>query len=462
MITRRQSLTLKTGKDDDVHEQEVQSMSKMSYDEAVSFIHGRRKFTKDPSLVKMRRMTELMGNPEKKLKLIHVTGTNGKGSVTAYLRELLMSHGYRVGTFTSPFIVRFNERIAIDGKMIPDNELVEEVERIKPVIERIDDEFENDGPKEFEVLTAIMLDYFARMEVDYAVVEVGIGGTYDSTNIIDPLVSVITTVAMDHAKILGDTIAKVAENKAGIIKRKRPVVIGRLPKEALEVVLSRAKAQNSRVYQPEIDYRARFEESPDHFWGESFTYEFEKEKWPLQGTGLFGNFQVDNAACALTAFNVLSEIEEIKINRQKAGEALENTRWPGRFERIQENPLIVLDGAHNPSAMEEIEKTLETNFKGRKITVVLGILADKSSDEMLEVLLKNPKASIILTGFDGPRQVASPKKLHERHPRTIEIDDWQEALETALMQDSDLILVSGSLYFIADVRKHILERGGLK
>ena len=156
-------------------------MTKMSYDEAVSFIHGRRKFTKDPSLVKMRRMAELMGNPQKKLKLIHVTGTNGKGSVTAYLRELLMSHGYRVGTFTSPFIVRFNERVAINGEMIPDNELVEEVERIKPVIERIDDEFDNDGPKEFEVLTAIMLDYFVKMEVDYAIIEVGIGGTYDST-----------------------------------------------------------------------------------------------------------------------------------------------------------------------------------------------------------------------------------------------------------------------------------------
>lgn len=194
-------------------------MTKMSYDEAVSFIHGRRKFTKDPSLVKMRRMAELMGNPQKKLKLIHVTGTNGKGSVTAYLRELLMSHGYRVGTFTSPFIVRFNERVAINGEMIPDNELVEEVERIKPVIERIDDEFDNDGPKEFEVLTAIMLDYFVKMEVDYAIIEVGIGGTYDSTNIIDPIVSVITTVAMDHANILGDTIAKVAENKAGIIKK---------------------------------------------------------------------------------------------------------------------------------------------------------------------------------------------------------------------------------------------------
>lgn len=142
-----------------------------------------------------------------------------------------MSHGYRVGTFTSPFIVRFNERVAINGEMIPDNELVEEVERIKPVIERIDDEFDNDGPKEFEVLTAIMLDYFVKMEVDYAIIEVGIGGTYDSTNIIDPIVSVITTVAMDHANILGDTIAKVAENKAGIIKKKRPVIIGNFQKK---------------------------------------------------------------------------------------------------------------------------------------------------------------------------------------------------------------------------------------
>ena len=308
-------------------------MTKMSYDEAVSFIHGRRKFAKDPSLVKMRRMAELMGNPERKLKMIHVTGTNGKGSVTAYLRELLMSHGYRVGTFTSPFIVRFNERIAINGEMIPDNELVEEVERIKPVIERIDDEFDNDGPKEFEVLTAIMLDYFVKMEVDYAIIEVGIGGTYDSTNIIDPIVSVITTVAMDHANILGDTIAKVAENKVGIIKKKRPVIIGKLPKEALEVILSKAKEQDSRIYQPEVDYRAGLEEGCDHFWGESFSYEFEKEKWPFQRTGLFGNFQVDNAACALTAFNVLSEIEGIRIDRRKIGEALEIGRASCR-ERV--------------------------------------------------------------------------------------------------------------------------------
>lgn len=437
-------------------------MTKMSYDEAVSFIHGRRKFTKDPSLDRMRRMAELLGNPERKLKMIHVTGTNGKGSVTAYLRELLMSHGYRVGTFTSPFIVRFNERVAINGEMIPDNELVEEVERIKPVIERIDDEFDNDGPKEFEVLTAIMLDYFVKMEVDYAIIEVGIGGTYDSTNIIDPLVSVITTVAMDHAAILGPTIENVAENKAGIIKEDRPVVVGRLPEAALEVVRRRAEEKHSRLYQPGVDYAAERTDEGRGFWGETFTYEFFGRGRQSLRTGLCGSFQVDNAACALTAFNVLAEEEGFAVDAAGAGRALAATRWPARFEKIQDDPLIVLDGAHNPAAMREVRRTLETDFADTKVTIVLGILADKDSDEMLGELLKVGKASIILTGFNGPRKVASPERLHEKYLQTTEVDDWKEALEAAVSADGDMVLVSGSLYFISDVRKYILGRGGLR
>ena len=202
-----------------------------NYNDALAFIHGRTKFKKIPTLDRMRDFMKRLGNPHEKVKAIHVTGTNGKGSTTAYLRDLIAEQGYNVGTFTSPFIEKFNERISVNGKMISDEEIVRLVNIIGPVVKEMDSDWRDreGGPTEFEIVTAMMFVYFAEGHVDYAVIEVGIGGLFDSTNVITPLMSVITTVAMDHAHILGDTIAKIATHKAGIIKYKKPILIGKLP-----------------------------------------------------------------------------------------------------------------------------------------------------------------------------------------------------------------------------------------
>ncbi len=197
----------------------------------------------------MRRFAHYLGDPQKKTKFIHVTGTNGKGSTVAFLSELLQSQGFRVGTFTSPYITRFNERIALDGEPISDQMLVELLNELLPVISRLDEEYAGEGPKEFEVVTMLMFLYFAKMAPDYAVVEVGIGGLYDSTNILIPELAVITEVALDHTQILGDTLAKIATAKAGIIKQARPVVVGKLVPECLAVIKAQAVKRNAPLYQ---------------------------------------------------------------------------------------------------------------------------------------------------------------------------------------------------------------------
>ncbi|SEM56355.1 dihydrofolate synthase / folylpolyglutamate synthase [Ligilactobacillus sp. WC1T17] len=425
------------------------------YEEAVAFIHSRRKFTKDPSLNKMRTMMDLLGNPEKKLKMVHITGTNGKGSVTADLRDLLRACHFTVGTFTSPFIERFNERIAINGQMISDQELVQLVQQIKPVVLELDQKLgPKEGPKEFEVLTAMMLVYFAKKKVDYVLVEVGIGGTFDSTNIIDPLLSVITTVAMDHAKILGPTLTDVAQNKAGIIKDWRPVVLGRLPKEALTVILAKAQKTQSRVYTFGQDYQARFSQSQAD--GEIFSYRFENKHLGEFKTGLKGIFQVDNAACALTALLVLGRLEHFEIDLELCRQGLAKTFWPARFEKLAEKPLLVVDGAHNPAAVAVLKETLNIDYAKQKIVVILGILADKDAAKMVEILLTIPNVTLILTTFNGPRQVISPGKLHARYSQTLFYDDWHDALKVAQKKQPELILMAGSLYFISEVRSEIL------
>ena len=249
-----------------------------NYNDALAFIHGRTKFKKIPTLDRMRDFMKRLGNPHEKVKAIHVTGTNGKGSTTAYLRDLIAEQGYNVGTFTSPFIEKFNERISVNGKMISDEEIVRLVNIIGPVVKEMDSDWRDreGGPTEFEIVTAMMFVYFAEGHVDYAVIEVGIGGLFDSTNVITPLMSVITTVAMDHAHILGDTIAKIATHKAGIIKYKKPILIGKLPDEAIKVVKQVAKEKEAPLLIMDKDFSSKVK--LEQGWGEKFDFQTVEEK----------------------------------------------------------------------------------------------------------------------------------------------------------------------------------------
>ncbi|WP_311407563.1 bifunctional folylpolyglutamate synthase/dihydrofolate synthase [Liquorilactobacillus uvarum] len=432
-------------------------MSVKSYAEALNFIHGRTKFKKSPSLDRMRKFVTYLGHPEEKIKAVHVTGTNGKGSTTVFLRNLLMSQGLHVGTFTSPFMVKFNERITIDGQMIADNELVRLVNKIIPIVKRLDEELMNQegGPTEFELVTALMFVYFAEQNVDIAVVEVGIGGTYDSTNVIMPLVSVITTVALDHANLLGNTLTSIARHKAGIIKPDRPTVIGRLNAEAKKVVTDIAAQKRSELYAPDEKYRVTSVSSSKR-WGENFAYAGLGKHFAKLHESLLGRYQIDNAATALTAFLLIAQMQGWQVRTSEISTALAHTNWPGRFELINQEPMIVLDGAHNEAAIEEVKGTLLTHFKGQKIFVIIAILADKQPQTMIRKLAEIPNIQITVTTFNAPRKVAQVSSLVENIKQLDYEKQWQRALVKTLQQMSatDILLITGSLYFISEVRRY--------
>lgn len=431
------------------------------YDAALAFIHGRTKFKKSDHLNRMKTFLSKLDNPQEQLSAIHVAGTNGKGSTVAFTRDLLRSQGYTVGTFTSPFLVRFNERISVDGQPISDDDLVALVNQVQPVVADLDATYPEGGPTEFEIITAMMFLYF-KTRVDVAVIEVGIGGLLDSTNVFTPEVSVITTIGYDHMQILGNTLAEIAAQKAGIIKSGVPVVAGRLPEEAMAVVQQTAADKKSPLYRvgKEIDAKIKSEVG----WQERFDFQFDQEQFKGLKIGLLGDYQVDNASCALAAFIIYQKRHHQALNQADITRSLSKTVWAGRFEPLNQDPLIVIDGAHNEPAVEELTAMLKKRFKGHEIFVLFAVLADKQHDKMLATLRTVPNLNIVLTTFDGPgsRAVTDPETLAAQYAddtRIEVIDNWQLAIGQILqrMSADDLFLITGSLYFISDVRAFFLE-----
>lgn len=434
------------------------------YEQALSFIHGRTKFKKIPTLDRMKLFLQRLGNPESSVETIHVTGTNGKGSTVAFLRELVESQGLKVGTFTSPFIVRFNERIQINKQMIPNDRLVKLVNYILPVVVALDEELsgKGGGPTEFEIVTALMFLYFYQEKVDIAIIEVGIGGTFDSTNVIvKPLVSVITTIAHDHAKLLGSSLGQIAGHKAGIIKKDQPVVVGNIPEEALDVISKKAELESSKLYISGKDYFYK-ESSKKILWGEIIDYQGFNLKINNLQISLMGEFQRENAAVALSAFLITARKKHWHINSKEIRLAIKKANWPGRFEPVSENPLVVLDGAHNVAAINMITKTIKKRFNHQHIYIIAAILADKQPREMFFQLNRLPNTTIYATTFLGPRPVAKVGEITEKDEGILFAENWQKALVeiVAQMSEEDLILITGSLYFISEVRHYFLDNVG--
>ncbi|WP_373879847.1 folylpolyglutamate synthase/dihydrofolate synthase family protein [Levilactobacillus brevis] len=433
-----------------------------TYAEALQFIHGRDRFKKKPTLDRMREFMRRLGNPQEKLTMIHVAGTNGKGSTVAFLRDLFMAEGQTVGTFTSPFITRFNERISTDGTPISDDDLVAMTQQVQPVVAQLDQELAENGPTEFEIDTALMFCYFAQHPVDMVIVEVGLGGLYDSTNIITPAVSVITTIGLDHMKILGDTIPEIAAQKAGIIKPQVPVICGRLTPEALAVMDQTAAAKSAMIVALGRDFQVT--NQPHDQWGERFGFVFKTNRWQHLQIDLLGQYQIDNAATALTAFLVYHQQRQLPVSVTTIRQGLSHTAWPGRFERVNEQPLMVIDGAHNEPAMVEMAQLLRQHFGDREVYVILAILADKQYQQMVKTLLQVPNVHVVVTQFQGPgkRQAASPDALEQAattHERLSSAPDWPSALKQVLatMSAEDVVLLTGSLYFISEVRHYFKE-----
>lgn len=434
-----------------------------NYDDALAFIHGRTKFKKIPTLKRMRRFLQELGNPQENLDYLHITGTNGKGSTTAMLRSMLMADGLSVGTFTSPFIVRFNERISLNGQPIPDDELVKTVQKVAPIVDYLDEVLPEGGPTEFEIDTAIMFTWFAKMRPDVVILEVGIGGLFDSTNVIVPKVSGIASVGYDHMHVLGDTLGEIAAQKAGIIKPKVPVVIGRLPKAARQVIIEAAQDKQAPLYENGRQFTAK--KLNDHQLKNEIEYDglmIHRQRFQL---GLLGEYQVDNAAVAITMAQLYLKQQGLPIDVGSFRQGLAGTRWPGRLEVVNDSPLVVLDGAHNLPGMQALTTTIKDDFKNMEIYVLVAILADKQYQLMLGEIASLPNVHLMLTNFAGPgpkRPSADLKKaaqdIETRWPIKTAAS-WQEGLLKISKEASadDAILITGSLYFISEVRSFFVN-----
>lgn len=424
-----------------------------TYEEALNWIHATRTFGKKPGLKRMEWMLSQVNYPERKFKSIHIAGTNGKGSTLAFLRNMLEANGQIVGTYTSPYIETFNERISVNGEPLPDNEILRLANSVYPLAKGLE-KTALGGPSEFEIITMMMLIYFGEGRADVVLIEVGIGGLVDSTNVITPIVSVITTIGMDHMQLLGDILPEIALNKAGIIKVGVPVVTGKIKDEALKVIERKAEEQNSLLLKYDQDFFVtKWQTLPT--WGEQFVFEDDFIRLSPIQIGMLGYHQVENAAVAIEALRVYSHETGLAVNHEKILSGLKQTFWPGRMEKINDQPLLVLDGAHNEHAMDTLAKTIKKNFAQQDIYIIMAVMQDKNSQEMIDILETIPNSYLILTSFDYPR-AATPEELKKLTVRNgIVIDHWQEAL-VASINESDgngVVIVTGSLYFISEVRE---------
>lgn len=426
----------------------------MNYNEALNWIHGRLRLGIKPGLKRMEWMMEKMNHPERRVKFVHIGGTNGKGSTVTFVRSILQSAGYEVGTFTSPYIEQFNERISVNGIPISNEEIVLLTQKIIPLANELG-QTELGSPTEFEVITAMCLYYFAFVHpVNVVVMEVGLGGRFDSTNIIHPLVSVITNIGLDHINILGETIADIAFEKAGIIKAGTPVIVGEQKVEALHEIEKVALIKRAKVYKLGEQFTIKQYEPKET--GEQYTLFTPFDRYPDLLTSLKGYHQTANSALAIMAVEYLKNYYAFQIDTENIYEGVRNAYWPGRFESLMDRPLIIVDGAHNREGIETLTKTLTDRYKEKKIKILFAGLADKPVKPMLEQL-SSVATSLYVTSFDFPR-AAKISELIELLPngKSEAVNDWKEWMDQRIqvMNEEEILVITGSLYFISEVKSY--------
>ncbi|EAF8225354.1 bifunctional folylpolyglutamate synthase/dihydrofolate synthase [Listeria monocytogenes] len=425
-------------------------MTLNSYEEALDWIHGTLRLGIKPGLARMEYMMEKLNHPEKANKWVHIAGTNGKGSTLTFIRNALEEAGYRTGTFTSPYIEVFNERISVNGEPISDELIVSLANRIKPIAEELEETVYG-PPSEFEIITAMMFLCFAEyVSIDIGIVEVGLGGRLDSTNILVPLISVITSIGMDHMEFLGDTMEQIASEKAGIIKPGVPVISGAIQKETQEVIAEIAANNKSNIAQL-YDSFSMINKNGVNTYKTIYGEEINN-----LSIGLLGIHQLNNAAIAIKVLQYLNTFSSFTIDLAAIRKGLEKAFWPGRMEKVISNPFIMLDGAHNPEGINTFARSIETYPEPKKI--VVSILADKNYQEMLATLRAIPNSEIILTTFSYPRAMTTEEVLQIGKKEGILVNpDWKQALNNLSKGESDTkIFVTGSLYFISEVRNYLL------
>ncbi|OPJ62322.1 bifunctional folylpolyglutamate synthase/dihydrofolate synthase [Clostridium chromiireducens] len=431
----------------------------MTYNEAMNYITSVGRFGSNYGLERTLRILELLGNPQKKLKLIHIAGTNGKGSTTAMISKMLRGFGYKVGMYTSPYLQEFEERIQINGENINKSVLVKLLEEVKRAIDKVVEEgYEH--PTEFEIITALMFLHFYKEEVDYGVIEVGLGGRLDSTNVLTPIVSVITSISFDHTNILGNNLKDIAKEKAGIIKENKPVILYPQEQEVEEVVSRVAREKNSKVFNVIKESGKLIDINYEDF-NQIVEVETERNTYNINFP-LLGEHQILNLAVAINTIEVLCDEEKIEIDRNIIEKSLEDVKWIGRLEVLSKKPSIVIDGAHNIDGIKALRKNISKYFKFNKIYLLLGILADKQVKEMIEVITPIAEKVYALTPHSERAELSEDlkKEILNYNPNTIAIENYEEAFSIVLKEagEQDLILISGSLYMIGDMRRIITSK----
>lgn len=431
----------------------------MNYNKALNYIHSTKKFGSKLGLNNIKKLLELLNNPQKNLQYIHVAGTNGKGSTSSFISNILIEAGYNVGLFTSPYIEKFTERIRKNNKYIEENRLAEITQEVKESVNVMIDEGYN-HPTEFEIVTAIAFKYFYEEKVDIVVLEVGLGGRFDSTNIIDtPLASVITSISKDHINILGDTISEIAFEKAGIIKDEGLVVSYPQVDEAkkvLEEISLNKKAELEFLNYDDIKIKRVSE------FGSTFDISYNNIKLKDLNIKLLGEHQIYNASLALITIMKLVQDNKISVSESMIRDGLRKTKWIGRLELIKDNPKILIDGAHNYKGALSLKNSLEKIFDYNRIILCIGLLEDKEIDNIISVLASKADM-IIATEPNNPRRLESNKlmkSIKKYNKNVLAIKDVNEAVDRACHEykEGDIIVISGSLYLIGDIRKYIKEK----
>ena len=410
----------------------------------------------------LERMVELLalrGNPHLKLKVIHIGGTNGKGSTIAFLKNMLEKLGLRIGVFSSPYLIHYTDQISINGESIPEARLEALMVDYQSLLEG-ESAANLQGTTEFEIITAIAYDYFASEQVDVAIMEVGMGGLLDSTNVCHPILTGITTIGLDHVALLGDTLEAIAEQKAGIIKQGIPLVTGRIAPEALVVIDAIAEGKDAPRLAYGADYQVRHQESV--VTGEVFDYTSSLRQGHFQ-TGLLGLHQIENAGMAIALLDTFCQEDgrELASNHLLA-QALEETSWPGRLEIVSRDPLMILDGAHNSHAIKALLVTLQERFADYRKEILFTCIKTKALEDMLDLLEQIPDTELTLTHFDDSRATDENVLKEAAKSRNLSYQGWQDFLEQKLTDKKEekkiVRIVTGSLYFLSQVRAYLMER----
>lgn len=444
------------------NEQRLHGQPLSTYSEAVDWITGLIPFGIRPGLERIERMMEELGNPHRRLKFIHVAGTNGKGSTCAYLTSALIKGGYDVGTFTSPYITKFTNRFQYNGSDIEEEVLLKLANELKPIVESIA-ETELGSPTMFEVSTALAILFYAKVTYpDYVVWETGLGGRMDVTNIVHPVISVITNIGHDHMDKLGDTIEAIAGEKAGIIKPGVPVVSAVTQPEAVEVIKRVAQEKKSTLYL----LGEQFKETPLNVQEDEQSFRFDGPFHSIEplAISLNGDHQRTNASVAVMTLEVLRQYAALIVEDDALNEGLREAAWPGRLEMVMKSPRILLDGAHNPEGAEALVKALKSTYSYDKLHLMMGMIENKNHQDVLKHILPIVDTLILTEPQYRMKKDASQlaeivQELRGQHAFELIIEpDWQAALSKIckLTGETDLGVVTGTLYLIADVRSRIL------